>query len=354
MLDIKLGASPNNPYAWDFPDEDGRFPSEPFDELGSISFVLHCNYIAATLIGGVLSFSLLYLVIFHTHGALRSYRKILLLCSFTDISYWAVDNIIQTKLKEKDGVFMVAMEGPIKHCSYQSRLIFLSIYIGLISMVNSVLPAQVYFRYYALTRTQPLTTAKTIGLFSVSVGVSVVCSILSFFGYGGSAGVRPDYNYGELWYREVPLPPVFYADVRSQIQKVYFFYGGALVALSYLIAIVIGYKTMKTIRRSYVSFSGKTRRLQAQLTQYLIVQSVIPLLVSVVPMMLLVVPQYFYIDTGRACLFYSVAFSWIPIINPLITMAVIIPYRRLILSKLCCAKRSYQVDSTGHFFSRSN
>uniref|UniRef100_A0A1I7RJQ0 G_PROTEIN_RECEP_F1_2 domain-containing protein n=1 Tax=Bursaphelenchus xylophilus TaxID=6326 RepID=A0A1I7RJQ0_BURXY len=348
MSTLHFEPTQDNPYAWDIIQDTDQSFVEPYDELASFTKFLKINYVLTTFVGGILSFTLLYLIIFQTNGALKNYRKMLLICSVTDISYWAIDNLLGLKLKEKDGVYMVKFEGPAKDFDRPTRLVLIAAYVCSICFVNSVLPAQVYFRYYALTRSQFLSTGRTLGVFLLSFLAALPTFFLAYNGYGFTARVRPGFNYGELWYKEVPLPPVFYADVRSVYQKIYFFYGGLLISASYTAASVMGYLTVKKINLLYSSYSERTRRLQTQLSQYLIVQSIIPLIVSVTPLMLIVVPAFLYSDTGKACLFYGVLFSWIPILNPLITMIVIVPYRQVILQKLGVHKGMREVTSTNH------
>ncbi|CAD5233675.1 unnamed protein product [Bursaphelenchus xylophilus] len=357
MLSLHFAPTTDEPYAWDYPSHDGQFPSEPLDELGCISVLLKANFLLTTIIGGLLSFTLFYLVCFKTTGALKNYRKMLFICSVNDVTYWAFDNLMGTKLKEKDGVFMVKLEGPIRFLEREPRLRIFSVYIFSACLVNSLLPAQVYFRYCSLLRSQPLSTAKTTILFLISFLAAAPNCYLAYLGYGSSAEVRPGYNYGKLWYREVPLPPVFYADIRSTKQKIYFIYGGCFVCMSYGVSVFFGYKTMQKMSTLYDSCSENTKRLQRQLNSYLFVQFIIPLVVCVGPMMYFVIPAFFYVDTGRPCLLIGVSLSWIPMLNALITMIVIVPYRRFlmrmifsVLPDMCkgaTSIRDYKSRSTG-------
>uniref|UniRef100_A0A1I7RJW3 G protein-coupled receptor n=1 Tax=Bursaphelenchus xylophilus TaxID=6326 RepID=A0A1I7RJW3_BURXY len=78
------------------------------------------------------------------------------------------------------------------------------------------------------------------------------------------------------------------------------------------------------------SYSERTRRLQKQLTNFMFVQAIIPLFISVVPCLLIVATAFLYMDTGRMCCYCVIATSWIPVLNPIITIVVIVPFRRTV------------------------
>ncbi|CAD5233676.1 unnamed protein product [Bursaphelenchus xylophilus] len=311
----------------------------PYDELGVISLLLRFNFIVTSFAGGILTTLLCFLVICKTEGTLRNYRSILLICSFNDIFYWALDNALAPKLKQTDGVFMIKIEGPARYFSHDVRLILVSIYIFAVCVICSQLPAQMYFRYHCLTRPRPLTTAKTVGLFLLSL---VVASPNYYFVYMTLSSVdalRKKVDYNALWYKELPAPDVFFSDARSFYHIVYFVYGGLLISFSYALSLFIGVQTLKKTRRLYDSCSDNTKRLQNQLNNYLTVQSVVPLVVCITPLLFVIVTGFLYIDIGRICMLSAVFLSWMPILNSLITMIVIIPYRKWILQRLLCFKK---------------
>uniref|UniRef100_A0A1I7RJW7 G_PROTEIN_RECEP_F1_2 domain-containing protein n=1 Tax=Bursaphelenchus xylophilus TaxID=6326 RepID=A0A1I7RJW7_BURXY len=303
----------NNPFAWDVADENGDLPAEPYNELRFLSKLLFVNYTITSVGGGIASFLLLYLVLFKTLGTLKQYQNMLLICCATDLWYWSVDNFMYMKLGEKDGVLIVQMDGLAGFLNHRYRILTISTYMWTICMVNAMLPVQLYFRYYSLSSTSPME--------------------------------RPGFNYGTLWFKEYPLPPLVFGDVRSNYHKALFLYGGLVISVSHLLSTVIGYKTWCQIRQMHDSYSERTRRLQKQLTNFMIVQVVTPLFISVIPVMTIVIPSFLFIDTGRICLYSALMFSWIPVFNPVITITVIVPFRRFVLGVVT---RKRGLVHTGH------
>ncbi|CAD5233749.1 unnamed protein product [Bursaphelenchus xylophilus] len=295
-----------NPYAWDIIDGNVTPFSKPYDELGSLSTFLLVNYSITSVVGGILSLLMLYLVLFKTSGALKGYQNMLLICCITDLIYWAVDNFMWMKLKEKDGVFIVKMEGLAGNLSRPYRVL-------MSHFINNF-----------------LTASQTLGLCCIALVVTIPTLFFTYASFNSSPNVRPGFNYGQLWYQEFPMPQLLFGDVRSIYQKGFFFWGGGIIAVSYILTISIGRRTLQRTRRMDFSYSEKTKRLQNQLTNFMFVQATIPLFISVVPILLIVIPAFFYVDTGMMCFYCVIAISWIPLLNPIITITVIVPFRRIV------------------------
>ncbi|CAD5233752.1 unnamed protein product [Bursaphelenchus xylophilus] len=335
----------NNPFAWDVADENGDLPAEPYNELRFLSKLLFVNYTITSVGGGIASFLLLYLVLFKTLGTLKQYQNMLLICCATDLWYWSVDNFMYMKLGEKDGVLIVQMDGLAGFLNHRYRILTISTYMWTICMVNAMLPVQLYFRYYSLSRNAFLSTRQTLGLSFLSLLATLPEFIVAVISFSTSPMERPGFNYGTLWFKEYPLPPLVFGDVRSNYHKALFLYGGLVISVSHLLSTVIGYKTWCQIRQMHDSYSERTRRLQKQLTNFMIVQVVTPLFISVIPVMTIVIPSFLFIDTGRICLYSALMFSWIPVFNPVITITVIVPFRRFVLGVVT---RKRGLVHTGH------
>ncbi|CAD5233750.1 unnamed protein product [Bursaphelenchus xylophilus] len=329
-LTIRPAPCEENPYAWDISSDNATVFVEPYDELGNLSKILLLNYTVTSLGGGILSFLMLYLVLFKTSGALKNYQNMLLICCSTDLIYWAVDNFMWMKFKETDGVFMIKMEGLAGHLGRPYRVFTMAFYVWIISFLNIMLPVQFYYRYHSLTRNGFLSASQTLALSFFSLILTLPNFFLSYASYNSSPEERPGFNYGTLWYQEYPMPNILFGDVRSVYQKAYFFYGGAIISVSFIIALVIGYRTLQRIKQMRDSYSDKTKRLQKQLSDFMIVQAMIPVCVCVIPVMSFVIPAFFYLDTGMMCVYSAIAVSWIPVLNPIITIMVIIPFRRIV------------------------
>ncbi|CAD5233689.1 unnamed protein product [Bursaphelenchus xylophilus] len=277
-LEIHLAPWTQNPFAWDTLDGNGCVKTEPYDELEWLSPYLRINYGISTICGGIFSFYLLYLVVFHTAERLLPYQKIILCCGITDVMYWVTENFCQFKAKQSDGVFLLRLDGPAAYFSREVQVAMTAIYVTSMCFVNTLLPAQTYFRFYALTRSEILAPWKTIGLVACSVVSTLPILVSGYLSYSNSAAVRPGYNYGELWFDQYPLPILIIGDITT-----------------------------------------------------------IQLVTSVVPVAVIIFAAFLRLETGMTPTFCFMALSWIPIINPLLTMIVIVPYRRAVRKTLAWA-----------------
>ncbi|CAD5214811.1 unnamed protein product [Bursaphelenchus xylophilus] len=347
-MELHFGPTKENPYCWDFADNKTGLPTEPYDELGRISRFLRISYCFESTVGGALSFTMLYLVLYRSTGQLKAYSKMLLLCTLTDLSYWATDNFIQVKSKLTDGVFLVKVEGPASYLSYNGQVVAMSVYVVCLSLIHSILPAQYYFRYCTVLKGRPLSSKQTLFAYAISLGMAIPMGFIAYPAYGISGLERPGFNYGTLYYREVPMPQVLIADIRSVYHKCYFLYASLLVPGGYVVAMIYAYKTVLHLKANSHLYSEKTRAMQAQLSRALLFQSVIPLFVSVLPITSICIPSFFYVDTGISALVFMHIASWVPIFNPLLTIAAIVPYRRAVLGFILNTKihSSSMVDTS--------
>uniref|UniRef100_A0A1I7SJ94 G_PROTEIN_RECEP_F1_2 domain-containing protein n=1 Tax=Bursaphelenchus xylophilus TaxID=6326 RepID=A0A1I7SJ94_BURXY len=212
---IHNAPSLENPFAWDMVDDNFTAFYEPYDELQNLTAFLLTNYCITSFGGGIVSFLMLYLVLFKTSGALKKYRKMLFICCITDLTYWVVDNFMWMKVKEKDGVFIVKMEGLAGHLSFAYRAFTMAFYVWSTCFLNAMLPVQFYFRYYSLTRQIFLTASQTLGLCAIALVVTIPTLFFTFISFNRSPDEQPGFNYGQLWYQEFPLPELLFGDVVS-------------------------------------------------------------------------------------------------------------------------------------------
>ncbi|CAD5214813.1 unnamed protein product [Bursaphelenchus xylophilus] len=345
MMELHFEPTPENPYAWDYLDNETGIPDRPYDELGILSPVLRASYHLAFFTGGALSLSMLYLVLYRTSGHLKNYGRMLMLCSITDLSYWLMDNMLQLKARLQDGVFMAKFEGPAMYFSYNNQAVAMACYVATLAWIHSILPAQYYFRYYAVTRSQPLSGLQTASIYILSLLLALPLGFIAYPGYSRSATSRPGFNYGTLWYREVPLPKVLYADIRDIYQQLYFFYANLFVTASYLLSLYFAYKTVLFLKQNSSMYSERTKSMQNQLARALFFQTLLPIFVSIGPILFICVPSFFYMNTGKSALIFMNMTSWIPVFNPLLTIIAIVPYRRAVLE--CFGRGKVHTSSAG-------
>jgi hypothetical protein len=106
--------------------------------------------------------------------------------------------------------------------------------------------------------------------------------------YKYSGMVRPDFDYGTLWYPEIPIPTLILADAvcfhifhntlnvqKSPLTSLYVGYSSVLVNSAYILTVYLFWKTKKEMKKKIVTkqvFSQRTILLQKQFNSVLTVQ----------------------------------------------------------------------------------
>uniref|UniRef100_A0A1I7SHJ6 7TM_GPCR_Srx domain-containing protein n=2 Tax=Bursaphelenchus xylophilus TaxID=6326 RepID=A0A1I7SHJ6_BURXY len=164
------------------------------------------------------------------------------------------------------------MEGPLRFAPWHYQILGMFVFCTVLALAITILPAQFFYRYYTMTTGGGMSKLNSFLLFSTSYCISIPLGIMAYFAYGYSATVRPGFNYGTLWYPEVPLPTVIYADTRHQYLILYFGIGGVVVTVCYQLVVLIGYKTVVAFNEQTRKFTTRAQSTQNQLTYFLIIQ----------------------------------------------------------------------------------
>ncbi|CAD5218910.1 unnamed protein product [Bursaphelenchus okinawaensis] len=340
MAQVEYHPAPHkqSPYMWDFPDPiTGTFPTYAYDKMDLYNKFHRANYIGIVIVGGSLSMTLFYLVVFETKGVFKPYIKMLLMCSMSDMFFWMFFTGFKGILI--DGVYFLSINGAAKHFDREVQLMFLACYGFGICLIHTILPAQAYFRYHALKTSTFLSVKKTLFLFIFSVICTLPTAYFCRAGFDYSAEIWPNYNYALLWYKEFPVPVAHIANIRHFNVKMYFLQATILINLSFGIFIYILRLTMRELNQESnggFKYSNKTRQLQKQLTRFLICQAMVTFCNSVIPVAAILIPLFMKIDAGATpslCLFIV---GWVPAVNPVLSNIIITPYRRFIIG---CFKR---------------
>ncbi|CAD5217583.1 unnamed protein product [Bursaphelenchus okinawaensis] len=74
------------------------------------------------------------------------------MCAATDFLFWLADGLVEIKGKQYEDIVFVKIEGPLSYFSRTAHIIGVAGYITTACLSMTALPAQAYFRYYALTQ----------------------------------------------------------------------------------------------------------------------------------------------------------------------------------------------------------
>ncbi|CAD5208380.1 unnamed protein product [Bursaphelenchus xylophilus] len=328
---IHPNASDYNPFAWDLPNNGtGLFTDGHYDSISLFTAFHKVSHFVTTIIGGMCSITLFYLVLFHCKGVLGQYGRMLLLCCVCDLTYWLVESLVNVKTKVNDGCLIARLEGVTKFTSYNSQAFFTSLYAMQLTMMVTILPSQYFYRYWSVCNSEPLSAWQTFGLYCISLFFAIILAVLAYPSYRFSGLARPDFNYGTLWYKEQPLPPLMIADFSSVYAQRYLIYCVSAFIVSYGICLILAIKTVRLMAENEQMYSSKTKRMQKQLTITLTLQTLMPLFISFGPVVCVCIGCFFRVDTGVMSLVVLGFASWIPVVNPVLTIWVIQPFRRTV------------------------
>ncbi|CAD5206054.1 unnamed protein product [Bursaphelenchus okinawaensis] len=231
----------------------------------------------------------------------------------------------------RDGVLLLVCEGPVSYLSYRWQCVFIGYYAFSISNVITILPANYYYRYNCINGQKP-SHLTTIILYLISLIAGFFSGYTSYLSALKSGHNRAGFNYGSMWFNYGPIPNIIPLDSKSaytQIASMWMING---LGGAYILALYYGRLTMLTIRDNRASYSGKTLRLEQQLSTALLLQAVLPILTSVGPTVTVASAIIFGINVGAFSITAYATLAWIPLFNPLATVFAIKPYQMALLN----------------------
>ncbi|CAD5205959.1 unnamed protein product [Bursaphelenchus okinawaensis] len=331
-IEVKPRATAQNPYAWDVPEEDGVFRPENHNGQPVIKKIIEYLYFTSGVSGGILCFVLLYVVLTQSKGPLKHYSRMLLLCCSSDIGFWFCDYTVQVRSKLTEGVFILTFEGPAKYLPYDFQIHAMCWYVCHLTLMHTIIPAQYFYRYYSVSRSMPMSKKQTMGLYIVSMVATIPMYYICYQAYRYSGSVKPGVNYAKYFYDEQPIPPLIVGDVDDIQMKLYFIASIIVVGGCYVLTLFLALITLKKLDINNSKYTTKTKEMQHQLTLVLLFQTILPVFTSVAPILAICVPCFLYISTGPSAGIFLAIVSWVPVLNPLLTIIVIAPYRRFVVN----------------------
>ncbi|CAD5231173.1 unnamed protein product [Bursaphelenchus okinawaensis] len=191
---------------------------------------------------------------------MKPYKKMLYMCSITDFLFWFVDMLVEIKLKQRNEVLLVKLEGPASFLSRSFHIYGVAAHVTGVNLSMTVLPAQAFFRYYSLKHSEPLSTLKTICLFSISFTSALIPGTFAWFTFDRSADVNPGFNYGTVWFQEYPLPTLLVGNMKSIYPIMYFGVTVVNFVISYFLLVLFSYFTMKKMQEHYHKYTNQTKK----------------------------------------------------------------------------------------------
>lgn len=256
-----------NPYAWDVPVNSSRTEDQFYSKIWPLERLISLSYAISSTVGGLLSFTLLFLVLFRTQGELRSYSRMLLLSCFADLSFWLCGLAVEiVSKKQRHGVVTSTIILSVRLCvrpvdyihissrllteeqAERRRLLDRAHRLGPFSKLRRpgdghdhlrcppgghvlhsagpvLLPLPCHCqvgtgRVFSNLNGSTLFSSghilplhKTVLLYLTSLLPAVMMAVISWSAYRYSGQSRPGFNYATLWYEQRPVPTLIIGDI---------------------------------------------------------------------------------------------------------------------------------------------
>ncbi|KAI6206300.1 hypothetical protein M3Y94_00893200 [Aphelenchoides besseyi] len=298
-------------------------------------FIVHrFNNIFVFAIGLVLSLLLFYLIVRHTPQYLRSFSRLLFICTLADLFVVVSHFLLQTRLRISNGWYISQFTGPFSLLSLdkQKYAVGLQAITGYTGIV--LLSTQYYYRYQVIVRRRAPTNIDVFSYFCVPV------LLLTFIGISCYIAFTPIIDFhNTYWYREDTVPVLVISRIQSPLFNFHSLSSGLILIGSYLASMYIGHLTVNQLKAA--ELSKRTRSLHQQLSRSLILQSISPL-ISVIPITILVVSILAGEENSYFADYAILTVEWTPVLNMLGTLCCIKPYYEYCLGKLYHLRRKDQ------------
>ncbi|KAI6217029.1 hypothetical protein M3Y95_01247100 [Aphelenchoides besseyi] len=133
---------------------------------------------------------------------------------------------------------------------------------------------------------------------------------------------------------ETPIPAVVVRDAQHNfIAFLSLTYDRIMSFVSFLISVLIAWRTYRFLK-TQVQDAGRSSKTMDQFTRVIFAQMLIPTLSLFLPMLVIATMVYIGITNNVSQIFMTMLLTWIPSFNSISTLFFIVPYRRVICSKI--------------------
>ena len=237
--------------------------------------------------------------------------------------------ITHCQVEFKKGNFFVLMNGPFRHLPHPWNTILIDIWSYTLFLTVTGVPIQFIFRYCLVINGYKLTFLEHMILLVISFFMAFVY----IFSWSVIHWPEPEIiKRNTLLLLEDPyyssgVPSFVTAEIHRIDLQITFSYCYFTVILSYGIIIFTSIKVCKHIRNG-TQLSEGLLDTHKQITCTLVVQAITPAIVCLFPIALAVTGCFLYLDIPGLGLLVTLLLSWIPLVNPLVTIITIRTYRR--------------------------
>lgn len=116
---------------------------------------------------------------------------------------------------------------------------------------------------------------------------------------------------------------------------------GAFLTLSYTATVLLNVRIWRQMARSFALITTgemQMREMQRQLSVVLLLQAVVPFVTEVLPGSFVSAVFLLSLPLRYECYLVTISYTWMPVINPLMALGLIQPYRTALCRLLVCRK----------------
>ncbi|KAI1715038.1 serpentine type 7TM GPCR chemoreceptor srd domain-containing protein [Ditylenchus destructor] len=294
--------------------------------------------------GVALNSLLIWLVLFKTVGEMKSYSKILLQSCILDLYTLCMAVLVQPVYIMLDGYMIMLQNGQFRPTGQPWNFIMAELWVfGYYFSIISIV-IQFLYRYLVLVKASNVTAGKLFLM--LLIGASLIWGYMGMLFYAQYPRKTINDDLGSALHRYFDYDPGMKPIQISMIGRpdsyrclMHCAYIFSIEVICYVTIIWCCIKIRDFVRQATLLKSQNKRILEInkQLTYTLIIQACLPLVAVLIGVFCILVCSS-AILAGRFMSFYFISFMTfpvpsIPVMNPLITLIVIKPYRNIILGR---------------------
>ncbi|KAI6212269.1 hypothetical protein M3Y94_00001000 [Aphelenchoides besseyi] len=102
---------------------------------------------------------------------------------------------------------------------------------------------------------------------------------------------------------------------------------------SYLLTVVFAILSVRALKRQTTTLSHNAKKMLVDFTRTLYVKNIIPTLMIFLPLSVRYVAEYYKVESWAIDEFFNTGYSWLPLINSVVTLLLISHYRKVLIRR---------------------
>ncbi|KAH7718555.1 hypothetical protein AAVH_13965 [Aphelenchoides avenae] len=284
-----------------------------------------------------MNLGLLFVVNRYSSRHVGPYKTVIRMTCFNDISMSFFDLLGQLVILADEGKWVLFSNGVFAN-KYPWLDFWLVIGVTSSFYINALcLPVQYYYRYLAVQGKVPLTRGSLAKILSVVLSFVVIGLTATYFMLNADRDFQQS-AVGILrstgWSPNASLdcaPFLFGGELGETREILYFLIIGGVSSGGYVVVIITELKVARTLKGLGSLMNEQTRRVHKEFKKALLGLAVCPLIGLVLPVSYNIFVVLFRYNSGISTAYATTMCTSIALLNPLITVLIVKPYRNAIV-----------------------